>query len=163
MGKFLNIYFYNFFLLSRFFSKLLVIYLNPFVWVENFSKIKLGKKIFSEHMEKNYPTFLHQYKYIYKLKIQFIPFLALVNLIVIALLFFFLNINISKYYVIILIISFLLSLVQSYVFVFDNDKYQTYFKEFYLTKKYDYPFVTFLFISTFLFLWLYNVFFNVLN
>lgn len=151
MENFFNIFFYNFFLISRFFSKGLTIYLNPFVWIENSSKIKLGPKLFFEHMEKNFPTFLHQYKYIYKLKIQFIPFLALVNLIIITVFLFFMNINISENYVIILSISFLLSLVESYIFIFDKDKYQTYFKEFYFTKKYDYPFVTFLLISSLLF------------
>lgn len=151
MENFFNIFFYNFFLISRFFSKVLTIYLNPFVWIENISKMKLGPQLFFEHMEKNFPTFLHQYKYIYKLKIQFIPFLALVNLIIITVFLFFMNINMSENYVIILSISFLLSLVESYIFIFDKDKYQTYFKEFYFTKKYDYPFVTFLLISSLLF------------
>lgn len=55
MEKFLNIYFYNFFLISRFLGKLIPIYLNPFTWFNNFNKMKLGLKLFFEHMEKNYP------------------------------------------------------------------------------------------------------------
>ena len=57
MENFFNIFFYNFFLISMFFSKGLTIYLNPFVWIENSSKIKLGPKLFFEHMEKIFQLF----------------------------------------------------------------------------------------------------------
>jgi hypothetical protein len=158
MEKILNIYFYNFYLLARFFSKLLEIYLNPFIWISNFSKMRLGSKMFFEHMEKNFPTFLHRYKYILKLKIQFIPFLTLVNLFVITIILFILKVNIPKYYFIALISSLCLAFIESYVYIFDKNKYQEYFKEFYETKKYDYPLVTFLCIILILTILLYKLF-----
>lgn len=158
MEKLLNIYFYNFFLLTRFLGKLIAIYLNPFTWMNNFSKRKLGRKLFFEHMEKNFPTFLNQYKYIFRLKIQFIPFLVLVNLLIILALLFILKINIPENYFIILISSFLLSSIEAYIYIFNNNKYHDYFKEFYNTKKYDYPLATFLFIIIILSILFYNLF-----
>ena len=163
MEKILNIYFYNFFLLARFLGKLIPIYLNPFTWFNNFNKIKLGSKLFFEHLEKNYPTFLHEYKYIFKVKIHFILFLALVNFFFVGLCFFIMNISIPKYYVLILLVSLFLSIIESYVYIFDKDKYQSYFKEFYETKKYNYPFITFLLITSLIFIWFYVIFFNALN
>ena len=163
MEKILNIYFYNFYLLTRFFNKLLVIYLNPFVWLNNRSKMKLGSKLFFEHMEKNFPTFLNQYKFIFRLKIQFIPFLFLLNILIFIFLLFICKINISEYYFIILVGSFLVSCVESYVYIFSYDKYHQYFKEFYETKKYDYPILTFLFILLMFFAWLSIVFFDALS
>lgn len=159
MEKILNIYFYNFFLLARFSSKLIAIYLNPFTWMNNFSKRKLGKKLFFEQMEKNFPPFLNQYKYIFKLKIQFIPFLTLVNLFIITLLFFFLKLDLPKNYFIVLITSLCLAFIEAYVYIFNNNKYQEYFKEFYDTKKQDYPLATFLSITLMLSIWLYIIFF----
>lgn len=163
MEKMLNIYFYNFYLLARFFNKLLVIYLNPFVWLNNRSKMKLGSKLFFEHMEKNFPTFLKQYKFIFRLKIQFIPFLFLLNILIFIFLLFICKINISEYYFIILVGSFLVSCIQSYVYIFSYDKYHQYFKKFYETKKYDYPILTFLFILLMFFAWLSIVFFDALS
>jgi L-asparagine transporter-like permease len=159
MEKFLNIYFYNFYLIGRFFNKLIAIYLNPFTWMNNFSKRKLGSKLFFEHMEKNFPTFLNQYKYIFRLKIQFIPFLTLVNLFVITVLFFFLKLNFPGNFFIVLITSSCLAFIEAYVYIFNNNKYQEYFKEFYDTKKYDYPLVTFLTITLILSIWFYIIFF----
>ena len=76
MELFLNIYFYNFRLLHQILRKLLVVYLNPFVWISNFSKTNLGYKLFFEHMEKNFPTFLNYYRNEFRTKLFFIPFLS---------------------------------------------------------------------------------------
>lgn len=159
MEKLLNIYFYNFYLLGRFFGKLIPIYLNPFTWIGNFSKMKLGPKLFFEHMEKNFPTFLNRYKYDHKIKIIFIPFLALINLLTIFALLFILKINIPKNYFVVLITSSSLAFIEAYVYIFNNNKYHDYFKEFYETKKYNYPLATFLFITLFLSIFFYIIFF----
>lgn len=158
MEKLLNIYFYNFYLLGRVFGKLIAIYLNPFTWINNFSKRKLGSKLFFEHMEKNFPTFLNCYKYDHRIKTNFIPFLILVNLFVITFLLFLLKINIPKNYFIVLITSSFLAFIEAYVYIFNNNKYHGYFKEFYETKKYDYPLATFLFITIILSILFYNLF-----
>tara|TARA_R110000850_G_scaffold115256_3_gene230595 strand:+ start:28601 stop:29086 length:486 start_codon:yes stop_codon:yes gene_type:complete len=159
MEKLLNIYFYNFCLLDRFLSKLIAVYLNPFVWISNFNKRKLGSKLFFEHMEKNFPTFLNYYKYDSKVKIFFIPFLILVNLFIFNALLFILRVNISKYFFLVLIASSTLSLIEAYIFLFNENKYQEYLKEFTSTKKYDFPLITFLSILAILFLWIYIIFF----
>ena len=69
----------------------------------------------------------------------------------------------KKYYVLILFVSLFLSIIESYVYIFDKDKYQIYFKEFYETKKYNYPLTTFLLITSLIFIWFYVIFFNALN
>lgn len=158
MEKFLNIYFYNFFLISRFLSKILIIYLNPFIWIENFSKMKLGSKLFFEHMEKNFPNFLHTYKYIFKLKIYFIPLLTFFNLFIITILSLFLKINFANNFFIILLFSLLLSLIESYKYIFYKNKYQSYFIEFFETKQYNYPLLTLLILVSSLLLWINLVF-----
>lgn len=56
MEKLLNIIFYNFHKIDYNYRKLLLVYLNPFCWIQNFGKLKLGRKLFFEHMEK---TSLH--------------------------------------------------------------------------------------------------------
>ncbi|CAM3609328.1 hypothetical protein FLGE108171_05760 [Flavobacterium gelidilacus] len=157
MEKFLNIYFYNFYLLYRFLGKIIAVYLNPFAWINNFSKMKLGSKLFFQHMENNFPTFLHRYKYDQRVKFYFIPFLTLVNLFIITISLYLLNLNIAKYFFIVLNISFFLSLIEAYTYLFNNNKYQNYFEEFYDTKKYNFPLTTFLSILVMLCLWLYII------
>ena len=156
MEKFLNIYFYNFCLLDRGLGKLISVYLNPFVWISNFNKIKLGSKLFFEHMEKNFPTFLNYYKYDVKVKLFFIPFLILLNALIINLILLTLRVNLAKSYFVILIVSSLISLIEAFVFVFQDDKFYNYHKEFNGTKKYDFPIITFLAIIGIFCLWIYT-------
>ncbi len=158
MEKILNIYFYNFYLLHRFLGKIIAVYINPFVWINNFSKMKLGSKLFFQHMENNFPTFLHRYKYDQRAKFSFIPFLILLNLFIITILLYIFKINYTRYFLIVLNTSFFLSLIEAYTCVFNNNKYQKYFTEFYDTKKYDFPIITFLSIIIMLFFGLYTIF-----
>lgn len=69
--------------------------------------------------------------------------------------FLLLGISLSKYFLFILVISATLSLIESFVYIFNENKYQYYLKEFNSTKKYDFPLTTFLFIITILCLWFY--------
>ncbi len=156
MEKILNIYFYNFCLLDRSLGKLISVYLNPFVWISNFNKIKLGAKIFFEHMEKNFPTFLNYYKYDARVKLFFIPFLILVNSFIINVVLLILRVNLANNYFVILIISSLVSLIEAFIFVFQENKFYSYHKEFNGTKKYDFPIITFLSIIVIFCLWIYT-------
>ncbi len=156
MELFLNIYFYNFRLLHQILRKLLVVYLNPFVWISNFSKTNLGFKLFFEHMEKNFPTFLNYYRNEFRTKLFFIPFLILVNSFIINLIFLILGVNLAKSYFVILIVSSLISLIEAFVFIFQEDKFYNYHKEFNGTKKYDFPIITFLAIMGIFCLWIYT-------
>lgn len=153
---FLNIYFYNFCLLDRVLRKLISVYLNPFIWINNFNKIKLGNKLFFEHMEKNFPTFLNYYKHDVKVRLFFIPFLVLFNFFVINMMLLILRVDLAKSYFIILIISNLISLIEVFVFLFQENKFYNYHKEFNKTKKYDFPIITFLTIITIFTLWIYT-------
>jgi len=154
--KILNIYFYNFCLLDRSLGKLITVYLNPFVWISNFNKISLGTKMFFEHMEKNFPTFLNYYKYDARVKLFFIPFLILVNSFIINVVLLILRVNLADSYFVILIISSLVSLIEAFIFVFQENKFYNYHKEFNRTKKYDFPIITFISIIVIFCLWIYS-------
>ncbi|MEN9981313.1 MAG: hypothetical protein RL542_1100 [Bacteroidota bacterium] len=152
--KFINILFYNFHIVDYNYRKLLLVYLNPFCWIVNFSKIKLGFKIFTEHMEKNFPTFLNLYRNDNFSKLFFMIFLILLNCSLINLILKGLGVNLAKNYFIVLIVSGLLSLTEAFVFVFQEEKFYKYHKEFNVTKKYDFPIITFLSIIAFFYLWI---------
>lgn len=156
MEKILNIYFYNFCLLDRSLGKFITVYLNPFVWISNFNKISLGAKMFFEHMEKNFPTFLNYYKYDARVKLFFIPFLILVNSFIINVVLLILRVNLANSYFVILIISSLVSLIEAFIFVFQENKFYNYHKEFNRTKKYDFPIITFISIIVIFCLWIYS-------
>ncbi len=105
MEFFLNIYFYNFCVLHRGLTTLINVYLNPFVWFNNINKMKLGFKLFIKHMEKNVPPYFEYYKFNARVKIFFIPFLVLINCVLINLILIIFDINLVKNYIIILIIN----------------------------------------------------------
>ena len=152
----MNIYFYNFRLLHQKLRKFLFVYLNPFVWIINFNKIKLGKKIFFEHMEKNFPTFLKYYRYEVRTKFFFILFLILMNCFIFNVIFLIFSIDLAKHYFLILIISSLISILEAFIFIFQEEKFNHYQKQFYESKKYDFPIITFFVIIIIFSLWIYS-------
>ena len=154
--KLINILFYNFRIVDYNYRKLLLVYLNPFCWIMNFSKIKLGFKMFMEHMEKNFPTFLNLYRNDNFSKLFFIVLLILLNCFFINLILLGLGINLAKNYFIILIASSLMSLLEAFILVFQEDKFYNYHKEFNETKKYNFPIITFLSIIVIFCLWIYT-------
>jgi hypothetical protein len=148
----LNIFYYNFHLIDYYFSKFLVIYLNPFTWISNIKRIKSGWNSFKRSMEKNFPDFLDLSNTYY-----------LTNGIFILILTFFigtfLNLflaicrvvctNRSNY--ILFVISCVISLILFYLFILKNNKFQVYHQEFCKEKKYNYPFFT-LFLNILIFI-----------
>ncbi|QRE04051.1 hypothetical protein [Flavobacterium psychrophilum] len=64
--------------------------------------------------------------------------------------------NLAKSYFVILIVSSLISLIEAFIFVFQEDKFYKYHKEFNGTKKYDFPIITFLSIIVIFCLWIYT-------
>ncbi|OOV25770.1 hypothetical protein BXU11_13940 [Flavobacterium sp. LM5] len=116
----------------------------------------MGTKMFFEHMEKNFPTFLNYYKYDARVKLFFIPFLILVNSFIINVVLLILRVNLANSYFVILIISSLVSLIEAFIFVFQENKFYNYHKEFNRTKKYDFPIITFISIIVIFCLWIYS-------
>lgn len=154
--KIINILFYNFRIVDYNYRKLLLVYLNPFCWIMNLSKMKLGFKMFIEHMEKNFPTFLNLYRNDNFSKLFFISLLILLNCFFINLILLGLRIDLSKNYFIVLIVSSIISLIEAFIFVFQEDKFYEYHIEFNTTKKYDFPITTFLSIIVIFCLWIYT-------
>ena len=156
LEKIINILFYNFRLIDYNYRKLLLVYLNPFCWISNFSKLKLGFRLFTEHMEKNFPTFLNLYRNDNFSKLFFLIAFIIVNCFIINLLLLIFGISLAKNYFTILSISVIISILLSFVFVFQEEKFYKYHKEFNVTKKYDFPITTFLSIIAIFCLWIYT-------
>lgn len=143
----LNVFFYNFHLLDYFFKKILIIYLNPFTWVSNFKKIQNGWIPFTRSMEKNYPNFLDMYKRNNLINGFFVIIITLIIWTLINLILFGFKINYTNVInIFILIISSVTSIGLCYILIFKYDKFYSYHIEFIKLKKYNYPFLSLLFL-----------------
>lgn len=142
LEKVLNILFYNFRLVDYGYRKLLLIYLNPFCWISNFGKLKFGFKMFMGHMEKNFPSFLNLYRNDNFSKLFFLIAFILINCFIINLILLVFGISLAKSYFTILLVSVLISILLSFIFLFQDEKFYKYHKEFYTSKKFNYPLVT---------------------
>ncbi len=159
--KIYNILFYNFRLLDYQFRKILIVYLNPFCWISNFSKLKIGFKFFLSNLDNNFPNFLLLYKQ-ERISIYFFSgfiTLSIYGVINILLAVFQCSIQFRiDNLIIISIISSLIAFVLNSLFLFKNDKFYEYHKEFIYSKKYRFPimffigFVTIYLVSIFSFL-----------
>lgn len=154
--KVFNILFYNFHKVDYNYRKLLIVYLNPFCWIMNLSKLKLGSKVFFRHMEKNFPTFLDLYRNDVFSKLFFMILLILINSVFINLLLLLFGFELRANYFIILIIASLMAIIQSFVFIFQDDKFYKYHKSFENDNKYNYSFITIIVIFVIFVLWMYS-------
>ena len=145
--KIYNILFYNFRLLDYQFRKFLVVYLNPFCWISNFSKLKIGVKFFLSNLDNNFPDFLVLYRQ-ERISIYFFSgfiILTIYGIINILLSVFQCSIQFRiDNFEIISVISFPISLLINYIFLFKDDKFYEYHKEFVYSKKYRHPFLFFI-------------------
>jgi len=135
--KIINIIYYNFNLLYYKFKKLLIVYLNPFSWLNNLSKIKLGRKQFFEHLEMNFEHFDYFYKYDRITKYNFYGYLLV--LIIATLLYVSAIINIKLNFYVICIIAILLNEICFSRLITRQKKFIDYHKKFTMDKKYNYP------------------------
>ena len=145
--KIYNILFYNFRLLDYQFRKFLVVYLNPFCWITNFSKLKIGFKFFYSNLDNNFPNFLILYKQESISKFYFTGFVILTIYGIINVLLSVFQCSIKfriDNLIIISIISLLIAFVLNSLFLFKNDKFYEYHKEFIYSKKYSYPMMFFM-------------------
>ena len=156
MEKLLNIIFYNFHKIDYNYRKLLLVYLNPFCWIQNFGKLKLGRKLFFEHMEKNFPTFLNLYRNDNYSKLFFSIVLTILNCLFINMILLLLKINLAENYFIILLFAFLLALIFSFIYLFQDDKFYEYHKLFESNKTNNYPFLTLVFLIIMIPIWVYT-------
>ena len=153
LEKLINILYYNLNLIDYSYRKFLLIYLNPFVWFSNLSKIKLGRKLFFEHMEKNFPRFDHLYKNDRLTQIFFFLYFNFLVSTIISILFFLTKLQFN--YIIYFILSSMITLIISAIYIYKDDKYYSYQKEFYLMKKYNF---TFVFITSSILIFVLNVY-----
>lgn len=156
MEKVFNILFYNFHKVDYNYRKLLIVYLNPFCWIMNLSKFNLGFKEFFKHMEKNFPTFLNLYRNDNFSKLFFVIALILINCVIINLFLLLFSIELKSNYFIILITASLMAIIESFIFVFQEDKFYEYHKSFERDKKYNYPFITVVLLVAIFILWIYS-------
>lgn len=156
MEKILNILFYNFHKIDYNYRKLLLIYLNPFYWIQNFEKLNLGRKLFFQHMEKNFPSFLNLYRNDNYSKLFFVIALIFLNSLFINIILLLFNINLAVNYFFILIIIILFTFILTFVYVFQNDKFYEYHKIFERDKKYSYPFLTLIILLMILPIWIFT-------
>ena len=153
--KIINIIYFNFNLLYYKFKKLLIVYLNPFSWINNFSKIKLGRKQFFEHLEMNFEHFDNFYKYDRIAKYNFYGHLLL--MIFATLLYVCAVIKIKINFYVICIIAVLLNEICFSRLITRHKKFIDYHKNFTFDKKYNYPItffilsIIYIFLSIFLF------------
>ena len=151
--KLINILYYNLNLIDYSYRKFLLVYLNPFVWFSNLSKIKLGRKLFFEHMEKNFPRFDHLYKNDRLTQIFFFLYCNFLVSTIITILFILTKLRFD--YIIYFILSSMITLIISTIYIYKDDKYYRYQKEFYLMKKYNFPLV---FITSSILIFVLNVY-----
>jgi hypothetical protein len=154
MERILNILFYNFHKVDYNYRKFLLVYLNPFCWIINFKKIKLGSKLFFEHMEKNFPTFLNLYRNDNYSKIFFVITLIFINCFFINIILLLFNVNLVANYLMILLIATILASVLSLMYLFQDDKFYEYHKMFEKDEKYSYPFLSIVILLLILPIWI---------
>lgn len=157
MEKALNVLFYNFHKIDYNYRKFLLIYLNPFCWIMNLTKFQLGFKTFFRHMEKNFPTFLNLYRNDNLSKLFFVIILILINSLFLNILLLLFNVGLKENYFIILMIASLMAIIESFIFIFQEDKFYEYHKIFEKQKKYNYPFTTAFLLLIIFVLWLYTL------
>lgn len=157
LEKTINIVHYNFNLFHYHFNRLIIIYCNPFTWLSNFSKIKLGRKIFFENLVKNYVRFDHFIKYDKLTKLYFSSYITFVfSFLIVALLSLLrTKINLVGLFIIISIFSFVISKIVTEKYIFENDKFINYQQEFYKSKEYNF---TFLFVISTIILFILDVY-----
>ena len=145
--KLMNILYYNFNWMYYHFGRILLVWLNPFCWLSNLSKIKLGRNIFKRQMERNYPSFLDESLrssfFLQYSRIFFFSFLFVEILLFTTFVLLMLQIYSLQFYVIAMICSFI-TIFLTANFVFADDKYVQYHKFFYKEKKYYFPLPIFL-------------------
>lgn len=134
--------FFNFCVLYYRFRKLLLVYLNPISWISNIKFYRLGLRQLLKQMGGNFPPFLYQNKFDKTAGYFFTQILVLFNFLLITLIAILLKFSLIKVYVVIVIISLLLSIIESYYFIFRGNKYYDYHKEFLKSKKYTQPVFT---------------------
>lgn len=140
--KFYNILFYNFRLLDYQFRKLLLVYINPFCWISNFNKLKIGFKFFLSNLDNNFPNFLILYRQERISKYYFFVFVTFSIYGIINVLLFVFQCSIQfrvDNLMLISILSSLIAVLLNGLFLFKNDKFYEYHKEFIYSKKYSYP------------------------
>jgi hypothetical protein len=157
LEKTINIVHYNFNLFHYHLNRLIIIYCNPFTWLSNFSKIKLGRKIFFENLVKNYVRFDHFIKYDKLTKLYFSSYITFVfSFLIVALLSLLrIKINLVGLFVIISVFSFVISKIVTEKYIFENDKFINYQQEFYKSKEYNF---TFLFVISTIILFILDVY-----
>jgi hypothetical protein len=156
--KLYNILFYNFRLLDYQFRKFLIVYINPFCWISNFSKLKIGLKFFISNLDNNFPIFLILYRQERISKYYFFGFISLTIYGVINVLLSVFQCIIQfriNNLIIISIISSLIAFLLNRLFLFKNDKFYEYHKEFIYSKKYRYPIM---FLIGFIVIYLFSIF-----
>lgn len=142
MEKILNLIFFNYCILHYRFGKILLVYLNPICWISNMRFYKLGLRQLFMQMERNYPQFLYHNKYNKTVEYFFTQILILFNFLLITLIALLLKFPVVKVYLVIIIISILLSIIESYFFIFRGQKYYDYQKEFIKSKIFSQPVFT---------------------
>ena len=156
--KLYNIIFFNFRLIDYKIRKILLVYLNPICWIVQSKKIKYGLKIYFESLDTNFLPFLTLYKHDYLSKTFFsffttIIFWTLINYI--SALFSFQNIE--NLNVIICILSFAISTILNRIFLFKNQRFYDYHKDFIFNKTYNYSIIFFILIILIYILWFYSI------
>ena len=156
--KLYNIIFFNFRLIDYKIRKILLVYLNPICWIAQSKKIKYGLKIYFESLDTNFLPFLTLYKHDYLSKTFFSFFTTIIFWTFFNYIFALFSFqNIENINVIICILSLAISTILNQIFLFKNQRFYNYHKDFIFNKTFNYSIIFFILIILIYILWFYSI------